>query len=201
MIFSLVAMTGLEKCCITSAYLQWLCPSGERPVARGPLVFFAMACAIYSSKGAFFFSTTMCVCVCLFFWLLHKNMYSMGTHNICFCGDKRKISTWIFLSYAILFLWFWNYTLSSFITRSSCWGEIVVPYWQWFLLLLNIFTNFLSLWNVGLIWFPFTLLKEKLANIWNSPLRCCKLMQQQKRPGYGLCLVIQFYFVRYNSLG
>ena len=32
MIFSLVAMTGLEKCCITSAYLQWLCHSGERPV-------------------------------------------------------------------------------------------------------------------------------------------------------------------------
>ena len=38
MIFSLVAMTGLEKCCITSAYLQWLCHSGERPVACGPLV-------------------------------------------------------------------------------------------------------------------------------------------------------------------
>ena len=38
MIFSLVAMTVLEKCCITSAYLQWLCHSGERPVARGPLV-------------------------------------------------------------------------------------------------------------------------------------------------------------------
>ena len=37
-IFSLVAMTGLEKCCITSAYLQWQCHSGERPVARGPLV-------------------------------------------------------------------------------------------------------------------------------------------------------------------
>ena len=33
MIFSLVAMTGLEKCCITSAYLQWLCDSGERPMA------------------------------------------------------------------------------------------------------------------------------------------------------------------------
>ena len=31
MIFSLVAMTGLEKCCITSAYLQWLY-SGEWPV-------------------------------------------------------------------------------------------------------------------------------------------------------------------------
>ena len=38
MIFSLVAMTGLEKCCITSAYLQWLWHLGERPVARGPLV-------------------------------------------------------------------------------------------------------------------------------------------------------------------
>ena len=39
MIFSLVAMTGLEKCCITSAYLQWLCHSGEQHVARGPLVY------------------------------------------------------------------------------------------------------------------------------------------------------------------
>ena len=40
MIFSLVAMTGLEKCCITSAYLQWLFHSGDRPVARGPLVYY-----------------------------------------------------------------------------------------------------------------------------------------------------------------
>ena len=38
MILSLDAMTGLEKCCITSAYLQWLFHSGERAVARGPLV-------------------------------------------------------------------------------------------------------------------------------------------------------------------
>ena len=38
MIFSLVAMIGLEKCCITSAYLHWLCHSGERALARGPLV-------------------------------------------------------------------------------------------------------------------------------------------------------------------
>ena len=38
MIFSLVAMIGLEKCCITSACLQRLCHSGERIVARGPLV-------------------------------------------------------------------------------------------------------------------------------------------------------------------
>ena len=42
MIFSLVAMIGLEKCCITSAYLQWLCHSGERVVAHGPLVFFCV---------------------------------------------------------------------------------------------------------------------------------------------------------------
>ena len=27
------SLTGLEKCCITSAYLQCLCHSGERPVA------------------------------------------------------------------------------------------------------------------------------------------------------------------------
>ena len=38
MIFSLVAMIGLDKCCITSACLQWLCHSCERIVARGPLV-------------------------------------------------------------------------------------------------------------------------------------------------------------------
>ena len=38
MIFSLVVMTGLEKCYITSAYLHSQCYSGERPVARGPLV-------------------------------------------------------------------------------------------------------------------------------------------------------------------
>ena len=38
MMFSLFAMLGLEKCCITSACLQWLCHSGEETVARGPLV-------------------------------------------------------------------------------------------------------------------------------------------------------------------
>ena len=38
MILSLVAMTGLEKCCIASAYLQWLIHSGEQAVAHGPLV-------------------------------------------------------------------------------------------------------------------------------------------------------------------
>ena len=32
------SIEGLEKCCITSACLQWLCHSGERIEARGPLV-------------------------------------------------------------------------------------------------------------------------------------------------------------------
>ena len=36
MIFSLVAMTRFEKCCITSAFLQWLCHSGEQPVGLYP---------------------------------------------------------------------------------------------------------------------------------------------------------------------
>ena len=48
MIFSLVAMTGLEKCCITSAYLQWLCHSDEQLVACGPLVY---APAIFNGGG------------------------------------------------------------------------------------------------------------------------------------------------------
>ena len=38
LILSLAAMTGLEKCCITSAYLQWLFHSGERVMAHGPFV-------------------------------------------------------------------------------------------------------------------------------------------------------------------
>ena len=46
MIFSLVAMIGLAECCITSACLQWLCHSGERIVARGPLVFLSQSSPI-----------------------------------------------------------------------------------------------------------------------------------------------------------
>ena len=55
MIFSLVAMIGLEKCCITSAYMEWLCHSGERTVPRGPLVCYvgispeAKSCAGHNS--------------------------------------------------------------------------------------------------------------------------------------------------------
>ena len=58
MIFSLVAMIGLAKCCITSACLQWLCHSGERIVARGPLVFLIFFFIIFSyfSDHYFFLS-------------------------------------------------------------------------------------------------------------------------------------------------
>ena len=42
-----VVMIGLEKCCITSAYQQWLCHSGERAVARGPLVLFLFSHRTY----------------------------------------------------------------------------------------------------------------------------------------------------------
>ena len=55
-IFSLVAMIGLEKCCITSAYLQWLCHSGEQAVAGGPLVFvFFYAPNFKEVEGAYWF--------------------------------------------------------------------------------------------------------------------------------------------------
>ena len=70
-IFSLVAMTGLEKCCITSAYLQWQCHSGERPVARGPLVVFFCCCCFFLFDCffvfVFFFVVVFCCC-CFFFF-------------------------------------------------------------------------------------------------------------------------------------
>ena len=57
MIFSLVVMTGIEKCCITSAYLQWLCHSGEQPVAHGPLVLYAviglLKCGVLPRKDVY----------------------------------------------------------------------------------------------------------------------------------------------------
>ena len=67
MIFSLVAMIGLAKCCITSACLQWLCHSGERIVARGPLVSFCPAktfrpsdkCPVHLSKENNILTTNM----------------------------------------------------------------------------------------------------------------------------------------------
>ena len=51
MMFSLAAMIGLEKCCITSACLQWLCHSGERIMARGPLVSFFISKGWHSKQA------------------------------------------------------------------------------------------------------------------------------------------------------
>ena len=53
MILSLVAMIGLEKkCCITFEYMQWLCHSDERVVARGPLVFVVVVVTLFMLKEA-----------------------------------------------------------------------------------------------------------------------------------------------------
>ena len=77
MIFSLAAMTGLEKCCITSAYLQWLCHSGERPVARGPLVFYeSFTINVYVVDAAAEILLSLAVLV-------------VSNHNIHFCGEIR----------------------------------------------------------------------------------------------------------------
>ena len=72
MIFSLVAMTGLEKCCITSAYLQWLCHSGERPVAHGPLVSFMHSLILISA----YFSPLISI---------RNNKGSGGGVGVCVC--------------------------------------------------------------------------------------------------------------------
>ena len=89
MIFSLVAMTGLEKCCITSAYLLWLCHSGERPVAHGPLVFFFVffwkrqkACIAYSLFFFLFF---------FFFYFSPFNSKKLLSHRLLEVGLKRII--------------------------------------------------------------------------------------------------------------
>ena len=72
MILSLLAMIGLEKCCITSAYLQWLFHSGERAVAHGP------CCFSYFSKKAYGVDTHM---KC--FNEVHD---PMNRHNIILCS-------------------------------------------------------------------------------------------------------------------
>ena len=44
----------MEKCCLKSAYLQWLCHSGERLVARGPVVFITFYCIFNLDFFVFF---------------------------------------------------------------------------------------------------------------------------------------------------
>ena len=72
-------MIDLEKCCITSAYLQWLCHSGERAVALGPLVRLVFPCSpeindiiplfpITPGRAShihIFFSSVCCAFVCV----------------------------------------------------------------------------------------------------------------------------------------
>ena len=83
MIFSLVAMTGLEKCCITSAYLQWLCHSGERPVACGPLVFLLLFFFdIKKIIDIFLISQQKHVGVVFLFFFFHPYIIDISYHII-----------------------------------------------------------------------------------------------------------------------
>ena len=79
MILSILAMTGLEKCCIASAYLQWLFHSGERAVARGPLVissvFTFIPVPLSSLFLSFVSSTISSVSFLPFHGRLHKMTY------------------------------------------------------------------------------------------------------------------------------
>ena len=101
MIFSLVAMTGLEKCCITSAYLQWLCHSGERPVAHGPLVstfFFAKCLCVGEDgpgRGHLCHTNTFLVQLrrrlqCVLFDILNKNFIAQIAENTFILHWKKS---------------------------------------------------------------------------------------------------------------
>ena len=60
----------------TSACLQWLCHSGERTVARGPLV-------LYFFTKAYVVSTHLSC--------IDKSMqFTMSTHNICLLSMQLK---------------------------------------------------------------------------------------------------------------
>ena len=75
MIFSLVAMIGLAKCCVTSACLQWLCHSGERIVARGPLVILYVHVCVCKAYTVFYFPTR-----------LSKDIWASGFTSVCSSG-------------------------------------------------------------------------------------------------------------------
>ena len=89
MIFSLVAMIGLEKCCITSACLQWLCHSGERIVARGPLV--------YSLTLKVLLLTTPDNSFVLFLFSFIFFREGLTFHlNLCWADDSHELASLIF---------------------------------------------------------------------------------------------------------
>ena len=83
MIFSLAAMIGLEKCCITSACLQWLCHSGERTVARGPLVLFFCFCCVF-----WLVCCCCCCCCCCCFFRYQLKYVRKIKHDTCTYPDK-----------------------------------------------------------------------------------------------------------------
>ena len=93
MIFSLVVMIGLDKCCITSACLQWLCHSGERIVARGPLVeLSALDLVPYSKPCPGHNAKTV--------WNIFMKLYSCMRDIETMCHEQGR---------QLLLVWFLNY--------------------------------------------------------------------------------------------
>ena len=94
MILPLVAMTGLEKYCITSAYLQWLFHSGERAMWPVGVLFFLTA-KIGPSENI---SSSMCKTRRLRLSLGNKNVFVRTTcrsyHSLTLVevGDRRLSS-------------------------------------------------------------------------------------------------------------
>ena len=108
MIFSLVAMIGLDKCCITSACLQWLCHSGERIVARGPLVSFLDD--NFSKNQWIFTKPGVCIdIVDICFWIANGRISSIFDSYLPACNTSvfyfqhnnfRKFQ-WIFTKFDV----------------------------------------------------------------------------------------------------
>ena len=96
MIFSLVAMIGLEKKGLTSACLQWLCHSGERTVAHGPLVFvlfFVSTLAFISSPSELLWSVNVhCSWTVAF-----GGGGGGGIKNSYNCFDQKSKKSWKFI--------------------------------------------------------------------------------------------------------
>ena len=92
MIFSLVLMIGFEKCCITSACLQWLCHSGERTVARGPLVSYGILRLSIENAG-----TLECTCTYEIrrWWLVCVSGPAVRIYVNPFMPGRAPVAYWI----------------------------------------------------------------------------------------------------------
>ena len=130
MIFSLVAMIGLEKCCITSACLQWLCHSGERIVARGPLVFFTLFYFIFIlffCKTGYFPSLQSKCRATVPVFRTFKICLIHALINITFCPFNfiewyfTMMYVYLFLnwSYFFFFFFWWNLIQSNILCHFS----------------------------------------------------------------------------------